>query len=121
MAGPLWKDNGLVLATRLGRPLDASHVRRDFKKLCGDAGINADWTPRELRHTFVSIMSQQRVPVEEIAHLIGHSNTATTETVYRKELRPAIFTGAEVMDNVFKIGCSAVTHLCARDSLADAG
>ena len=102
IAGPLWEDNGLVFASQTGRPLDPSHVRRDFKKLCEDAGIGSDWTPRELRHTFVSIMSQQGVPVEEIARLVGHSTTSTTETVYRKELRPVISTGAEVMDNLFK-------------------
>jgi integrase len=103
IAGPLWEDNGLVFTTQQGRPLDPSHVRRAFKKICENAGIGADWTPRELRHTFVSIMSQQGVPVEEIAHLVGHSTTSTTETVYRMELRPVISTGAEVMDNVFKI------------------
>jgi integrase len=63
-----------------------------------------NWTPRELRHTFVSIMSEQGVPVEEISHLVGHSSTSTTETVYRLELRPVISTGAEVIDNVFKLG-----------------
>jgi len=103
-AGPLWQDAGLVFASNVGTPLDASHVRRAFKKICEGAGIGSDWTPRELRHTFVSIMSQQGVPVEEIAHLVGHSNTSTTETVYRKELRPVISTGAEIMDNIFGVG-----------------
>jgi hypothetical protein len=28
-------------------------------------------------------MSEQGVPVEEIAHLVGHSNTSTTETARR--------------------------------------
>jgi integrase len=103
-AGPLWQDSGLVFASAVGTPLDASHVRRAFKRICEDAGIGPDWTPRELRHTFVSIMSEQGVPVEEIAHLVGHSNTSTTETVYRKELRPVISTGAEIMDNIFGVG-----------------
>jgi integrase len=102
-AGPLWQDGGLVFASAVGTPLDASHVRRAFKGICEDAGIGPGWTPRELRHTFVSIMSEQGVPVEEIAHLVGHSNTSTTETVYRKELRPVISTGAEVMDNIFGV------------------
>jgi hypothetical protein len=48
-------------------------------------------------------MSEQGVPVEEIASLVGHSTTATTEAVYRQELRPVISTGAEVMDTIFKI------------------
>jgi integrase len=101
-AGPAWQDHGLVFASQVGTPLDASRVRRAFKKICDDAGIGDDWTPRELRHTFVSIMSEQGVPVEEIAHLVGHSNTSTTETVYRNP-RAVISTGAEVMDSVFKI------------------
>jgi integrase len=103
-AGALWRDHGLVFASAVGTPLDPSHVRRGFRKVCVEAGIGENWSPRELRHTFVSIMSEQGVPVEEIARLVGHSTTSTTETVYRRELRPVISTGAEVMDNVFRIG-----------------
>jgi integrase len=104
LAGALWQDHGLVFASTVGSPLDPSHVRRAFRKVCDTAGIGTDWSPRELRHTFVSIMSEQGVPVEEIARLVGHSTTATTEAVYRRELRPVISTGAEVMDTIFKIG-----------------
>jgi integrase len=104
LAGALWDDRGLVFASVVGTPLDPSHVRRSFRKVCEDAGIGPNWTPRELRHTFVSIMSEQGVPVEEIARLVGHSTTATTEAVYRRELRPVISAGAEVMDKIFKGG-----------------
>lgn len=45
-------------------------------------------------------MSDSGVPVEEIARLVGHTNSRTTEVVYR-ELRPVITTGAEVMDKIF--------------------
>jgi hypothetical protein len=40
------------------------------------------------------------VPIEEIARLAGHNRTATTELVYRHELRPVITTGAEAMDRI---------------------
>ena len=103
LAGALWQDHGLVFASAVGTPLDPSHVRRAFRKVCEAAGIGTNWSPRELRHTFVSIMSEQGVPVEEIARLVGHSTTATTEAVYRRELRPVISTGAEVMDTIFRI------------------
>jgi integrase len=101
LAGPLWHDRGLVFASAIGTPLDPSHVRRAFRKVCEAAGIGPNWTPRELRHTFVSIMSEQGVPVEEIARLVGHSTSATTESIYRRELRPVISTSAEVMDKIF--------------------
>lgn len=104
LAGAVWQDHGLVFASAVGTPLDPSHVRRGFRKVCVAAGIGENWSPREFRHTFVSIMSEQGVSVEEIARLVGHSTTSTTETVYRRELRPVISTGAEVMDNVFRMG-----------------
>ena len=65
------------------------------------AGIEGVWAPRELRHTFVSVMSESGVAVEEIAHLAGHASSRTTETIYRHELRPVITTGADAMDRIF--------------------
>ena len=47
------------------------------------------------------MMSYQGVPVEEIARLAGHASSRTTEVVYRRELRPVITTGAEIMDQIF--------------------
>jgi hypothetical protein len=38
------------------------------------------------------------VLVEEIARLVGHAGgSGVTERIYRKELRPAITTGAEIL------------------------
>ena len=66
------------------------------------AGLNsANWTPRELRHSFVSLMSDAGVPIEKIARLVGHTGTTTTETVHRKQIRPVVIGGAEVMDSLF--------------------
>jgi integrase len=55
----------------------------------------------QLRTTFVSLMSHREVSIEEIARLVGHASTRTTEIVYRRELRPVITTGAEIMDQFF--------------------
>ena len=52
--------------------------------------------------SFVSMMSYQGVPVEEIARLAGHASSRTTEVIYRRELRPVITTGAEVIDQIFR-------------------
>ena len=100
-AGPLWQENGLVFATSVGTPLDSHNVRRDFRKVCRAAGIGDRWVTKELRTSFVSMMSHRGVPVEEIARLAGHSSSRTTEVIYRRELRPVITTGAEVMDQIF--------------------
>jgi integrase len=101
MAGDLWQESGLVFASRVGTPLSANNVIRAFRIVTKKAGLGEDWAPRELRHTFVSVMSANGVPVENIALQVGHDRTATTESVYRHEIRPALTQGAEVMDEVF--------------------
>jgi integrase len=100
-AGDGWQDSGLVFTSHLGAALDAGNVRKMFKRVCTQAGIGDGWTPRELRTSFVSLMSHQGVSIEEIARLVGHATTRTTEIVYRRELRPVITKGAEIMDELF--------------------
>ena len=99
-AGEHWQDFGLVFTTHHGAALDAANVRKMFKRVCTEAGIGDRWTPRELRTSFVSLLSHRGVSIEEIARLVGHASTRTTEIVYRRELRPVITTGAEIMDEL---------------------
>ncbi len=101
LADEQWQDTGLVFTTHLGTALDAGNVRTMFKRACTAAGIGDGRAPRELRTTFESLMSHRGVSIEEIARLAGHASTRTTEVVYRRELRPVITTGAEIMDEVF--------------------
>jgi integrase len=101
-AGEKWHDNDLVFASRVGTTLYAGNVRRSFRAVLTAAGLDpADWTPRELRHSFVSLMSDAGVPIEQIARLVGHTGTTTTETIYRKQIRPVVTGGAAVMDSLF--------------------
>jgi integrase len=97
-AGPLWQDHGLVFASTAGTPQDDHNVRRQFRVITEAAGLGTTWVPRELRHTFVSLLSAHGVPVEAIALLAGHNQTATTELVYRHQIVPTLTRGAEVMD-----------------------
>ncbi len=55
-------------------------------------------------YIFVSLMSVDGLPIEEIARLAGHNRTVTTELVGRPKLRPVITTGAEMMDRILLPG-----------------
>ena len=91
-----------MFPSQAGTPADASHVRRSFRKVTATAGLDpSEWTPRELRHSFVSLLSDADVPIEHISRLVGHSSTTITETIYRKQIRPVIAHGADVMDRIF--------------------
>lgn len=101
-AGELWQEHGLVFTTTVGTAYESHNLRRDFRRVTAAAGLGTRWVPKELRTSFVSMMSYQGVPVEEIARLAGHASSRTTEVIYRRELRPVITTGAEVMDQIFQ-------------------
>ncbi|WP_246266899.1 site-specific integrase [Nonomuraea typhae] len=99
----------LVFRTATGTGMTAHNVRRDFRKVLDKAGLKgSEWTPREMRHSFVSLLSDSGMPIEDISRLVGHRNTVVTETVYRKQIRPVIQQGAERMDELFR---GSVTQL----------
>lgn len=56
-------ERGLVFCPSNGTALDSANVRRSFRALCKEAGLDSrEWTPREMRHSFVSLMSEGGVP-----------------------------------------------------------
>ncbi|UOZ09017.1 tyrosine recombinase XerC [Amycolatopsis sp. WQ 127309] len=100
--GDRWQELGIVFASDVGTQLDAANVRRGFRRILKLAGLEPkDWTPRELRHSFVSLLSDSGLTIEEISRLVGHSDTKVTELVYRHQLRPVIQDGAKAMDAIF--------------------
>jgi site-specific recombinase XerD len=107
-AGNSWQDNDLVFASSVGTMRNANNVLRSFRSIVTRTNLNAnDWTPREMRQSFASLLSDSGVPIESIARLVGHAGgSAVTETVYRKQIRPVLLEGAEAMDRIFG-GCPA--------------
>jgi integrase len=90
-----------VFASEVGTELDAPNVRRGFRRIAKKAGLVAgEWTPRELRHSFVSLLSDGGLSIEQISRLVGHSSTSVTETVYRHQLNPVVEDGAAAMDRI---------------------
>jgi integrase len=106
-AGRRWQEHDLVFPTLLGTRQDDANVRRDFRRVIEAAGlVRTEWTPRELRHSFVSLLSDDGMPIEQISRLVGHSGTSVTELIYRKQIRPVVEDGAVVMDRIFRGGAA---------------
>jgi integrase len=98
--GVHYAGSGLVLADSAGRPVWPQIAQRGFQGLCEKAGIGR-WQLRELRHTFVSQMSQAGVDVEIISDHVGHINSNITRAVYRHQLADVVGTAAVVFDGLY--------------------
>jgi integrase len=101
-AGTRWQDHDLVFASRVGTERNPNNVLRSFRSVLAKTDLELKaWTPREMRHSFVSLLSDSGVPLEDISRLVGHAGTIVTEKVYRKQIRPVLLAGAEAMDEIF--------------------
>ncbi|MFP3990293.1 tyrosine-type recombinase/integrase [Streptomyces sp. E11-3] len=117
--GSEWCADGLVFPDDNGEQRSALNVRRNFRALLREAKVGEppfeehafdipdEWTTRELRTSFVSLLSDHGIAIEVIARVVGHSGSNTTERVYRKQLRPVITAGAEAMDDIFGGGADS--------------
>ena len=85
-----------MFTTANGRPVDASNLRRYFRRACAAAGIGR-WTPYEMRHSAASLMSAAGVPLEHVADVLGHNGAAMAALVYRHVLAPTVEAGAAPM------------------------
>jgi integrase len=81
-------------------PTTSTGLTRESRTPDRCAGIG-HWHAQKGRHTAVSIMSSNGVPLQEISDTVGHKSTHVTETAYRHVIVPAIRGGATVMDTVF--------------------
>ena len=67
----------LVFRTSIGTELDAVNVRCAFRRVVDlTRGLSAaEWTPRELRHSFASLLRAKGV---SISQLVGRKSTQAT-------------------------------------------
>ena len=90
----------VVLLTTGIRPEEARALRWDHLDL--DAGTVAVWRSDCAGGDTKTPGSRRTLKLPDIALAsLKERRTSTAELVYRRELRPVITTGAEIMDNVF--------------------
>ena len=67
--------NDLVFRSESGEPLDLAKIWNQFRAFAGLPDVRL----HDLRHSYASIAVQNRIDLEPISKLLGHSSTETTE------------------------------------------
>lgn len=104
--GSAYADHDLVFSRDDGRPASRQSVYAGFRRVCKRAGIG-QFHPHELRHTFVSVLSDAGVDMEQIADAAGHVSSNVTRTVYRHQISDKVAAAAAAMDRIFGTGSAS--------------
>ena len=99
-SGPHWADQGLVFCTRTGRPFDGPNVTKYFQRHVTRAGL-PHMTYHDLRHSAVSFMAAEGVPIEVARAILGHADARLTMNVYRHVLQEEHAHAADALDRLF--------------------
>jgi integrase/recombinase XerC len=69
--------NQRVFLNRRGDPITVSGIQYCLKQYCQQAGVSL--TCHRLRHTFARRMTEQGLPIDSLAKLLGHTQIQTTQ------------------------------------------
>ena len=80
-AGGQWQDSGFVFTSSIGTPYEPRNIGRHLAGVLARAGL-----PRvrvhDMRHTAVSLMYAQGIPLEVISEIVGHADKRITSNTY---------------------------------------
>ena len=79
--GSVWQEHRLVFPSSLGGPYHPRNFYRDWKVLVEQSGLPYI-RPRDLRHTYISLMIYAGADVLLIADRVGHSRPSITTDKY---------------------------------------
>jgi len=74
-------DNGFVFPNQMGNIMSSTTPGNMHEKIITAAGLHRIRF-HDLRHTAISLMLQQNVPITEVSRYAGHSNIKTTLDTY---------------------------------------
>jgi integrase len=77
-----WDDLDLVFPNKNGRHLRKNQVGEEFHAIISEAGLPAETTMHDLRHSFATLLFAAGVNPKVIQEALGHSNISVTLGMY---------------------------------------
>jgi integrase len=108
-AGSRWQETGYVFTTRIGTPLDARDLLRDYYVITRPKAKNGHEAPKlafppirfhDLRHSAATLLLAQGVSPRYITELLGHSQVSFTMQTYAHVLPEVQKQVATKMDEI---------------------
>lgn len=97
-AGSQWTETGYVFTTELGHPLDPRNALRAVKVTAKAAQLPTSIGLHTLRHSALSLMLKNGVPLTTVSEVAGHSSATITAMVYAHVSPDAKKSALDVLD-----------------------
>lgn len=94
--------DGYVFCWQDGKPLRPDYVYSTFKKLLKKHGFPVVRF-HDLRHSFATIMLEQRVDLETVSAMLGHNSIVITADIYTHVRQQIKATAAGKLNNALSI------------------
>ena len=92
--------NGYIIpGTHTDKPITYVTAHGAFKRIIKQAGIK-NCSIHSLRHTFISLMINNNIPIPLVADMAGHTNINTTMQVYTHLLKETQHKSMEIIKNL---------------------
>ena len=98
---PRYRDMGYIFTTKNGVPIQTNSFNLALKKANErlDRPIQKNLTSHIFRHTLVSRLAENRVPLKAIMDRVGHADAKTTTQIYTHVTKKLKANVAEIMEN----------------------
>ena len=103
LAGPRWKEDGLVFPSSIGTLLEQTTLWRTFKRLLVEAGIDPTVHFHDMRHTNISATRSSKVGAD-VATAMKRSGHTQTKTLDRYTHQIANENDFKIADNLDEEG-----------------
>lgn len=98
---PRYRDMGYIFTTKNGVPMQTNSFNLALKKANErlEKPIQKNLTSHIFRHTLVSRLAENRVPLKAIMDRVGHADAKTTTQIYTHVTKKLKANVAEIMEN----------------------
>ena len=97
---PNWYKSARIFVTNTGKPIHSSILSKSLQR--ANKPIPKHLSPHIFRHTTISILAENKIPLKTIMDRVGHSDSEVTTSIYTHVTKNMKDESINVLDKVMK-------------------